>query len=98
MPTMSKLEQAWCRSLPWRTFTRRVVFPWALPGDALTGDVLELGSGSGANAAELLDRYPAVRLTATDVDPRMLAAAGDRLARFGDRVTVQEADATNLPF
>jgi hypothetical protein len=36
-----------------------------LPNDALVGDVLELGSGSGANAVELLDRYPAVVSTHT---------------------------------
>jgi SAM-dependent methyltransferase len=98
MPVMSRIEQAWCRSLPWRTFTRRVVFPWALESEDLHGDVLELGSGSGAMAAELLAHYPDIRLTATDVDPAMLAAARSRLAPFGDRVTVQEADATRLPF
>jgi len=95
---MSTIEKAWCRSLPWRAFTRRVVFPWAL-GDASVGDdVLELGSGSGANAVELLARYPAARLTATDVDPAMVAAARRRLAGFGDRASVRQADATALPF
>jgi SAM-dependent methyltransferase len=49
-------------------------------------------------AAELLERYPAVRLTATDVDPAMRAAAIRRLDGFGDRVRVQEADAARLPF
>ena len=98
MPAMSALEQAWCRSLPWRTFTRRVVFPWALPKGALGGDVLELGSGSGANAVELLDRYPEVRLTATDVDPAMVETARVHLMGFGDRAQVQQADATELPF
>jgi ubiquinone/menaquinone biosynthesis C-methylase UbiE len=98
MPVMSRLEQAWCRSLAWRSFTRRVVFPWALEGEDLHGDVLELGSGSGAMAAVLLDRYPDIRLSATDVDPAMLDAARRRLGRFGDRVTVREADATRLPF
>jgi ubiquinone/menaquinone biosynthesis C-methylase UbiE len=95
---MSTVEQAWCRSLPWRAFTRRVVFPWAIGDADLHGDVLELGSGSGAMAVELLDRYPSIRLTATDVDPAMRAAATHRLARYGDRVNVQAADATSLPF
>jgi ubiquinone/menaquinone biosynthesis C-methylase UbiE len=98
MPVMSRVEQAWCRSLPWRTFTRRVVFPWAIGDRELHGDVLELGSGSGAMAVELLDRYPTIRLTATDVDPAMRAAATQRLARYGDRARVQPADATDLPF
>ena len=98
MPVMSRIEQAWCRSLPWRTFTRRVVLPWAIGDDELHGDVLEIGSGSGAMAAEILHRYPTVRLTATDVDPAMRAAAAPRLAPFGDRAEVREADATRLPF
>lgn len=98
MPAMSSLEQAFCRSLPWRAFTRRVVFPWAIGDNDLTGDVLELGSGSGAMAVELLDRYPTIRLTATDVDPAMRAAASRRLTGYGDRVEVRDADATQLPF
>lgn len=98
MPAMSTIEQAWCRSLPWRAFTGRVVFPWALGGTDLAGDVLELGSGSGANAAELLARYPAARLTATDVDPAMLDAARRRLRPFAERASVRQADATRIPF
>ena len=98
MPVMSAVEQAFCRSLPWRAFTRRVVFPWAIGDTDLTGNVLELGSGSGAMALELLERYPTIRLTATDVDPAMRAAATQRLARYGNRVEIREADATQLPF
>lgn len=98
MPVMSRVEQAWCRSAPWRAFTRRVVFPWALGDLDLTGRVLELGSGSGAMAVELLERYPGIQLTATDVDPAMRAAAIQRLAAYGERAEVREADATQLPF
>src|SRR5437868_12862303 len=98
MPVMSRIQQTLCRSVPWGFFTRRVVFPWAIGGADLNGDVLELGSGSGAMAAAMLDRYPAIRLTATDVDPAMRTAASARLARFGDRSEVTEADATDLPF
>ena len=98
MPVMSAIEQAWCRSLPWRAFTRRVVFPCAVGDTNLRGEVLELGSGSGAMAAALLDRYPTIRLTASDVDPAMRAAAVERLAPYGDRVEVREADAISLPF
>lgn len=95
---MSAVEVWACRSLPWRFFSGRVVFPWVFGGHELVGDVLELGSGAGANAAALLDRYPRARLTATDVDPRMLAAARERLARFGARVAIEPADASALGF
>lgn len=95
---MSRIEQAFCRSLPWRRYSQRVVVPWALHGHVLQGEVLELGSGSGAMASELLERYPILRLTATDVDPRMVIAAERRLARYIPRVMVQRVDATSLPF
>ena len=98
MPVMSRIEQAFCRSLPWRRFSRRVVVPWALHGRVLQGEVLELGSGSGAMAEGLLEQYPIMKLTATDVDPRMVAAAERRLARFVPRATARRIDATSLPF
>jgi ubiquinone/menaquinone biosynthesis C-methylase UbiE len=98
VPTMSRLQSAFCRSAPWRTFARRVVLPWALQGFRPQGDVLEIGAGSGAMAAELLAMYPDVGLTVTDVDDEMVEVASARLSQFGDRVTVRHADATALPF
>ena len=95
---MSALERAFCRSTAWRALTRRVVFPWALAGIHLDGRVLELGSGSGSVAAELLRRFPSIHLTATDVDPAMLDTARQHLASFGERVDVRQVDATTLPF
>ena len=98
MPTMSRFESAWCRSAPWRTFAQKVVLPWALQGSEPKGHVLEIGGGSGAMAEQLLLGHPDLRLTVTDFDPEMVRAARDRLSRFGDRVTLEEADATKLQF
>jgi ubiquinone/menaquinone biosynthesis C-methylase UbiE len=98
MPAMSKVESAWCRSAPWRFVTGRVILPWALQGRIPTGDVLEIGGGSGAMAAQLVARYPDIRMVVTDFDDAMVAAAENRLAPFGDRVAAQRADATGLPF
>lgn len=98
MPVMSKVERAFCRSAPWRGFTRRVVLPWVLGGTQLRGEVLEIGAGAGANAEVLLDRHPGIQLTATDLDPVMVTSARRRLAPYGVRVTVTEADTTALPF
>jgi ubiquinone/menaquinone biosynthesis C-methylase UbiE len=64
----------------------------------LHGDVLEIGCGSGAMAAEVLQRFPDVRLTATDYDDSMVTVAERRLAEFGSRVHVEQADASALPF
>jgi SAM-dependent methyltransferase len=98
MPVMSKVERAFCRSAPWRSFTGRIVLPWVLGNTQLRGEVLEIGSGAGANAQVLLERHPDMQLTATDLDPLMVASARRRLAPFGHRVTVTEADTTALPF
>ena len=98
MPAMSKFEVATCTSAPWRWFARRIVLPWALQGVVPHGRVLEIGAGSGAMAAQVLDRYRDVTMTVTDFDDVMVRAATERLARFGDRVAVQQADALALPF
>ena len=98
MPEMTSFEQGFCRSAPWRWVARHIVLPWALQGEQLSGEVLEIGSGSGAMAAELLRRFPDVRLTATDYDASMVDVARDRLGEFGDRVDAKQADATRLPF
>ena len=98
MPNMSSFERVVCQSTPWRAFTGRIVLPWALQGIEPHGDVLEIGSGSGAMAEHLLDALPDAHLTATDIDPAMVRDARERLARFKDRVVVREASATQLPF
>jgi ubiquinone/menaquinone biosynthesis C-methylase UbiE len=98
VPSMSRFQSTLCRSAPWRAFGRRVVLPWALQGFRPEGDVLEIGAGSGAMAAELLTMYPDVALTVTDVDDEMVEVASTRLSQFGDRATARHADATALPF
>jgi ubiquinone/menaquinone biosynthesis C-methylase UbiE len=98
MPAMSRFESAFCRGAGWRAFTGRVVLPWALQGERLGGEVLEIGGGSGAMAARLLATHPTLRITVTDYDRAMVAVARTRLAPFADRADVQQADATRLPF
>ena len=98
MPVMSKMEATFCCSRPWRSFTAKVVMPWVLRGEDLVGDVLEIGAGAGANTAVLAATHPQAAITATDIDPAMVAAARARLARFGRRIAVQQADTTQLPF
>src|SRR5436309_1748183 len=98
MAEMSRVAQLVCRSAPWRGIAGHVVLPWALQGRELHGDVLEIGCGSGAMAAAMLDRAPTIRVTATDFDTSMVDAATARLSGFGDRASVRRADATALPF
>ena len=98
MPEMTHFERAMCQSAPWRLFARHVVLPWALGGEAPEGRVLEIGAGSGAMAAELLERYPETTMVASDFDPAMVENAAARLQHYGERVETRQADATALPF
>lgn len=97
MPVMSTIESAFCRSAMWASFARRVVLPWALEGTQLSGDVLEIGAGSGAMADGMVRAFPEARVTVTDTDEAMVSTARARLA--GRRnVVVEQADVTALPF
>ncbi|HLS72460.1 MAG TPA: class I SAM-dependent methyltransferase [Actinomycetaceae bacterium] len=96
MPTMSFFEALLCRSAPWRCLARRIL-PWSTQGFSLAGEVLEVGGGSGAMAAELGRTDRQVRLTVTDLDPVMARAARQRLAHL-PHVVVHQADATRLPY
>jgi len=98
MPNMSRFEATFCRSAPWRFTARRVLLPWALQGVHPTGEVLEIGAGSGAMAAELLAAHPGIRMTVTDFDDEMVRAAERRLVPFADQTSTRQADATGLPF
>ena len=97
MPAMSAVERLFCQSSAWGWFAGRLVLRWALQGRPLRGDVLELGAGGGAMAKEAMRRFPAARLTLTDVDPAMLAALSRRLGGV-QRAALVTADATGLPF
>jgi ubiquinone/menaquinone biosynthesis C-methylase UbiE len=98
MPSMSRIEAAFCRNPVWTTFTRRTVLPWALGGQTLTGAVLELGAGSGAMAEAVLTTFPNVTITATDYDEKMVEASRRRLARHAPRARAEQADATDLAY
>lgn len=69
--------------------------------DAVAGfgpdDVLETAAGTGVLTRALADRLPGARITATDLNPPMLARARQRV---GDSslVQFQQADALALPF
>ena len=60
----------------------------------LTGNetVLDAGCGTGRLAEELLARLPQGRVIAVDSSENMVRSAGERLARFGDRVELMCAD------
>ena len=56
--------------------------------------VLDLGGGTGALAAAMAERFPAVEVEIWDTDPAMLAVARERCAAFGARVRYVERSFT----
>jgi protein-L-isoaspartate O-methyltransferase len=60
--------------------------------------VLEIGTGTGYNAAILCHRLGDAYVTSVDIDPELIAQARDRLARLGYRPRLDALDAmTRLP-
>jgi ubiquinone/menaquinone biosynthesis C-methylase UbiE len=66
-------------------------------GLELRGDVLELGSGTGATL-EHVDWRQVTSFTATDLSPAMLDQARARSGFTGRPITFRELEATTLPF
>jgi tRNA (cmo5U34)-methyltransferase len=70
----------------------------ALPGASAGRRVLDLGGGTGALAAAIAERFPAVAVEIWDTDPAMLAVARERCAHFGARVAyIEKSFAEPLP-
>jgi 16S rRNA (cytosine1402-N4)-methyltransferase len=61
------------------------------------GLYLDATLGDGGHAEAVLEREPMARLLGNDRDPAALAVAGERLARFGDRVTLHHGTFAELP-
>lgn len=55
------------------------------------GDVIDLGTGTGALAAAILHAHPAARVKLVDIDPGMLETARKRVATYGDRAELVQA-------
>lgn len=49
----------------------------------------DLGAGTGALGAAILDRIPGARVQFLDIDPAMLEVAGARVSRHGDRAELR---------
>ena len=59
--------------------------------------VVDATLGMGGHSAGILERFPEVTLVGIDRDPDALAIAGERLARFGDRVHLVHAVYDEIP-
>jgi SAM-dependent methyltransferase len=98
MPEMPAVAKRLVTSRPYVLIASRVLLPWVLQGERPAGEGVEIGAGSGAMTAQLLNTFPGLRMVATDYDADMIATAQRALARFGNRASAQRADAADLPF
>ncbi len=71
-------------------FTAIVDAVQAICGEAPT--VVDLGSGPGSLSRRILDRLPAARVTAIDMDPVLLAIGRNALGDYGGRLRWLDAD------
>ena len=91
---MNKRHLELCSGAEWADAVRRWIIPWVLDGLDLGEDALEVGPGPGRTTEVLCEKVP--RLTAIEVDPRLAADLGARMAASG--VEVVQGDATDLPY
>lgn len=90
---MNRFHHWYCRSAHWRQ-TLRERIPWVLDGLDLGGHILEVGPGPGLTTDLLAAQVSA--LTAIEIDPHLAARLRGRFE--GTNVTIENADATAMPF
>ena len=75
----------------------RTLYPYMLQEitHAWGDRVLDLGCGTGALTAQVLEQDPRRQVTGLDLSEQMLAQAR---ARLGDRVNLVQGDSEHLPF
>lgn len=99
MAELTKFEEWWLNAWPHRWHIRRQVPPFlkACP-EPFRGQVLEVGAGAGWTSQRILETFPQVELTATDVDSQVDEQFSRLQRTYGQRLKFQRADILQLPF
>lgn len=99
MSQLNSLERWWLEALPHRLKIQRFIpkFLRASP-DPFRGEVLEVGSGAGWTSRCILETFPQVELTASDVDDRSRRKFKQLRTIYGQRLRFKQADLLALPF
>ncbi len=91
---MNRFHGWYCRTGHWRHAIQDRILPWVLRGVDLGDHALEVGPGPGLTTDVLASRVP--KLTAVEIDPDLASRLRDRFG--GTNVTVEQGDATAMPF
>jgi len=99
MSELSSFERWWLTTWPHRLHVKMHVpqFLRACP-EPFRGEVLEVGAGSGWTSQQILETFPQVELTATDLHLKSITRFTDLQKKYGSRLKVKEADVLKLPF
>jgi len=99
MASPTAFERWWLNAWPHRFRIRRSVpkFLQACP-EPFRGQVLEVGAGAGWTSRTILETFPQVELTATDLDPAALQQFSHLQEQYGRRLHVRQAAVEALPF
>jgi ubiquinone/menaquinone biosynthesis C-methylase UbiE len=95
---MNWAESAFIRSPIRRRRIRDRVVPELIRigGKAVGASAIDIGCGPGDCVAAELDLFEVGRVTAIDIDPKMVRSAARRLASYADRVCVSVGDVNHL--
>ena len=91
---MNAYHRRFCSSAGWGQTLQSTVLPWVLRDYNLGDSVLEIGPGPGLATDVLRHKYE--RLTCIEIDDKLAASLEQRMQ--GTNVTVENADATAMPF
>lgn len=91
---MNRFHRWYCRTSHWRHTIQSDILPWALQDVDLGDHVLEVGPGPGLTTDVLAGRVQQV--TALEIDGALAASLQARFS--GSNVTVDEGDATAIPY
>jgi ubiquinone/menaquinone biosynthesis C-methylase UbiE len=90
---VNRIHNRICSSARWRRRVEQELVPWGLEGLELGERVLEVGPGFGATTRVLAGRLGSLEVL--ELEPHYC----ERLRReLGERVTVTQGDATDMPY
>ncbi len=99
MDDLNRWQRWWVNAWPHRWHVRRHI-PSFLKNspDPFRGEVLEVGAGQGWTSRQILDTFPQVELTATDIEGGKKDTYDQLRQKYGRRLKVKTANILKLPF